>query len=97
MLVISTTIPCTVKSDCCGCIHGYFSGSPTDPEAFWIFQCNECGTPVGTGLERYVSSPSHDWKTCNCLACHYRKLNEDFYGPAREYRADAERGGEERG
>ena len=42
-------------------------------------------------------TPAHDWKTCSCLECNQRKIDEDYYGPAREYRADADRGGEERG
>jgi|SRR3990172_7281903 len=38
--------------------------------------------------------PAHDWKTCNCRECNQRKIDEDYYGPAREYRADADRGEE---
>jgi len=56
MLKISTNVPCTIKPNCCGCLHGYSNGGNTTEAYLWTFKCNECGAKAGRGLESYVKA-----------------------------------------
>ena len=65
MLKISTNVPCTIKPNCCGCLHGYSDGGNTTQNYLWVFKCNECGAESGRGLESYVrATPAQECTTC---------------------------------
>src|SRR3972149_10112787 len=64
----------------------------TDHDCFVKEQVRKMAEALAYAKGVATPTQAHEWKTCNCPKCNQRKIDEDYYGPAREYREDADRG-----